>query len=271
MDAPQLQTNDPVQQPWSSSGGDLAPGQPSVRPLIPYQNGAGATASVALVERSEPLAAIPLPLGAGGKTGYEAAKRALDLAVSLIGLVIALPVMLLVGLIVRLDSPGPVIFRQTRVGKDGRPFTFYKFRTMYADARERFPELYSYQYTDEEVQTMYFKVLHDPRLTRFGRHVRKTSLDELPNLINVLRGDMTLVGPRPELPEMLPYYTPEQLVKFSVKPGVTGLAQVTGRSVLRFQQTIAADVEYVRRRSFWFDIAILVRTVRTVLLRVGAF
>lgn len=208
---------------------------------------------------------------AASSTSYEVAKRALDIVVSLVAVIISLPVMLVLALLVRLDSPGPVLFRQQRVGRNGKLFTFYKFRTMYADARQRFPELYAYKYSDEEIQTMYFKVLHDPRLTRLGRHLRKTSLDELPNFLNVLKGDMTLVGPRPEIPEMLPYYTPEQLVKFSVKPGVTGLAQVTGRSVLRFQETIAADVRYCENRSFWFDIEILLRTVKTVVLRVGAF
>jgi lipopolysaccharide/colanic/teichoic acid biosynthesis glycosyltransferase len=142
---------------------------------------------------------------------------------------------------------------------------------MRVDARERFPELYAYSYTEAEISNMYFKVLDDPRLTRFGAHLRKTSLDELPNFVNVLLGDMTLVGPRPELPEMLPYYTEQQLMKFSVKPGATGLAQVTGRAVLRFQQTIVSDLEYCARRSLWFDLQILVRTLKTIVQRVGAF
>jgi lipopolysaccharide/colanic/teichoic acid biosynthesis glycosyltransferase len=202
---------------------------------------------------------------------YHVAKRACDLVAGLVGLVLTLPLAIVLAIIIKLDSPGPVIFRQYRVGSGGRLFAFYKFRTMWVDARERFPYLYNYLYSDDEIRTMYFKVLDDPRLTRFGRHLRKTSLDELPNLINVLRGNMSLVGPRPELPEMLRYYTPEQTMKFAVQPGVTGLAQVTGRGVLRFQETIAADLEYCRRRSFWFDCVILLRTIKAVVLRVGAF
>jgi lipopolysaccharide/colanic/teichoic acid biosynthesis glycosyltransferase len=142
---------------------------------------------------------------------------------------------------------------------------------MWVDARERFPELYAYQYSDDEIRAMFFKVVYDPRLTRIGRHLRKTSLDELPNLINVVRGDMTLVGPRPEIPQMVRYYTPEQLKKFSVKPGLTGLAQVNGRAVLRFQETLVADMEYITRRSARFDMWILLRTVYVVFRRVGAF
>jgi lipopolysaccharide/colanic/teichoic acid biosynthesis glycosyltransferase len=179
--------------------------------------------------------------------------------------------MLILAIIIRLDSPGPIIFRQYRLGENGQPFRFYKFRTMWVDARERHPELYAYRYSDTQIRSMYFKVLDDPRLTRFGAHLRKTSLDELPNLLNVVLGDMTLVGPRPELPEMLAYYTQQQLMKFSVKPGVTGLAQVTGRAVLRFQETIASDLEYCARRSLRFDFLILCRTVTTIIQRVGAF
>jgi len=201
----------------------------------------------------------------------ELATRVVGVVVSVVGLIVCAPLLLLLALAIKLDSPGPAIFRQQRVGQGGRLFTFYKFRTMLVDAAERYPELYAYEYSDDEVQCMYFKVLHDPRLTRFGRYLRRTSLDELPNLFSVLTGDITLVGPRPELPEMLRYYSAEQLAKFSVKPGVTGLAQVTGRGVLRFQETIAADLEYCRRRSFWFDMMILGRTVKVVALRAGAF
>jgi lipopolysaccharide/colanic/teichoic acid biosynthesis glycosyltransferase len=202
---------------------------------------------------------------------YVATKRLVDILVGTVAFVVALPIIIILAVLIKLDSPGPAIFRQRRVGLRGKTFTFYKFRTMWVDARQRYPSLYAYRYTDDEIRTMYFKVIDDPRLTRVGRHLRRTSLDELPNLLNVLKGDMSLVGPRPEIPDMLPYYTPEQLVKFSVKPGVTGLAQVSGRSLLRFQETNQADVEYVRRRSFLFDLMILVRTVKCVALRVGAF
>jgi lipopolysaccharide/colanic/teichoic acid biosynthesis glycosyltransferase len=201
---------------------------------------------------------------------YHIVKRALDVVFGSILLVLFSPVIALVAILIRLDSRGPAIFVQERVGKNGEIFRFRKFRTMHVDARERFPELYEYQYSDEELPTMFFKLPHDPRSTRVGRRLRRTSLDELPNLINVLRGEMTLVGPRPEIPEMLPYYEPEQLCKFAVKPGLTGLAQVSGRNILRFVDTNAKDVEYVHARSLALDLTILWRTVGAVALMVGA-
>jgi lipopolysaccharide/colanic/teichoic acid biosynthesis glycosyltransferase len=164
-----------------------------------------------------------------------------------------------------------VLFRQRRVGRDGRLFTFVKFRTMYADARERFPELYAYRYTGKEIEQLLFKVPNDPRVTRMGEWLRRTTLDELPNLWHVVAGDMSLVGPRPEIPEMLPYYRPEHLIKFSVRPGVTGLAQISGRGRLKFLDTAELDAEYVRRRSFGLDVRIFVRTVLAILRRDGAF
>jgi len=207
----------------------------------------------------------PTPLG------YALMKRALDVLVSAMFLVLLSPFIVLIGLLVRLDSPGPIVFRQRRVGRGGRVFSFYKFRTMRADARTAFPELYAYRYTRQEFVDMMLKTPDDPRLTPFGRRLRTTSLDELPNLFNVLRGDMSLVGPRPELPEMVRYYTDEELSKFSVRPGVTGLWQVSGRAMLRNGQQLEADVEYVRRRALWFDLVILMRTIRAVVLRIGAF
>lgn len=201
---------------------------------------------------------------------YEVAKRALDITLASVALVAGLPLMALIALAIRLDSPGPAVFRQRRVGRHGEVFQFCKFRTMQIDARERFPELYAYDFSTDELGSMYFKLPHDPRCTRFGRWLRRTSLDELPNLLNVLRGEMSLVGPRPEIPEMLPFYEPHQLCKFAVKPGLTGLAQTGGRNILRFVETNAKDVEYVQRRSFAFDLWILVRTTWCVALMIGA-
>ncbi len=186
-------------------------------------------------------------------------------------LLLFLPVMLLVALAIRLDSGGPALFRQKRVGRSGRLFTFVKFRTFRADARERFPELYAYQYTPEEIEELRFKIPGDPRLTRIGEWLRTTTLDELPNFWNVLVGDMSLVGPRPEIPEMLPYYRDEDLIKFSVRPGVTGLAQISGRGRLRFLDTAEFDARYVRERSLLLDAKILVRTISLILRRDGAF
>jgi radical SAM protein with 4Fe4S-binding SPASM domain len=221
--------------------------------------------------------------------------RVLDLFIALNILFFTLPIMAVIALAVKIDSRGPVIFRQTRVGMDrrngnsstgnaeqplqnrrtedqgGKPFIFYKFRTMCVDARERFPELYKYDYTSEEIKKLQFKIPDDPRLTRFGAHLRKTTLDELPNLINVIKGDMNLVGPRPDIPEMVKYYQQRQKKKFTVKPGVTGLAQINGRSLLSFKQTLEVDVEYVKKKSFILDIKILFKTIKITILRIGAF
>ena len=204
-------------------------------------------------------------------TLYDVAKRAFDVLVGGIALLILLPIIAVLSAIIRLDTPGPAIFRQQRVGQGGRMFTFYKFRTMYVDAKERFPQLYAYRYTDEEWKNLFYKIPEDPRLTPFGRRLRKTTLDELPNLFNVVRGDMSLVGPRPELPEYARYYSRDQLQKFSVRSGVTGLAQVSGRGWLPVQEQIEADVQYVGRRCFLFDFWIILRTIKMVVLRVGAF
>jgi lipopolysaccharide/colanic/teichoic acid biosynthesis glycosyltransferase len=197
--------------------------------------------------------------------------RAIEIVVAAILLVLTSPLMLLLAVIVRLDSPGPVVFRQVRVGRNGRLFQFAKFRTLYVDARQRWPHLYAYRYTADEVAALHFKLKNDPRVTRVGRWLRKSTLDELPNLWNVLVGDVALVGPRPEIPEMLPYYDDQTLAKFSVRPGVTGLAQVRGRGDLSFVDTVALDVEYVRTRSVRLDIEILARTFICTVLRKGAF
>lgn len=232
----------------------------------------------------------------GCRTSGEEPARIVDIVVSLTVLMLAWPLIAVLALIIKLDSPGPCIFKQTRIGKDrrtnthprngaegefwhsrrkedlgGRPFTFYKFRTMHTNARERFPELYEYKYTPEEIETMYFKVQDDPRLTRIGKHVRKTTLDELPNYINVLKGDMTLVGPRPDIPEMVKYYKPWQRKKFQVKPGITGPAQINGRGILSFQKTLKYDVEYVEKRNWQMDLKILIKTIGVTVMRIGAF
>lgn len=148
-----------------------------------------------------------------------------------------------------------------RVEGFGRPFVFYKFATMYRDARTRFPDLYAYSYTAQQLTTLRFKVPHDPRVPPWAAWLRRTSLDELPNFLNVLLGDMNLVGPRPDIPEMVRYYTPEQhREKLSVRPGMTGLAQIRGRGDLSFQDTLACDLEYVRNRCLRLDLEILWRT-----------
>jgi lipopolysaccharide/colanic/teichoic acid biosynthesis glycosyltransferase len=198
--------------------------------------------------------------------------RAFEIVFSLVALVLTLPVMLILALLIRRGSPGPALFFQERVGRDRKLFHFVKFRTLYADARQRFPELYRYQYTEEQLRNgLKFKILNDPRVTPQGRWMRKSTLDELPNFWNVLTGDMALVGPRPEIPEMLAYYHGENLLKFAVKPGVTGLAQISGRGNLSFQDTVAMDVEYAKTRTVLLDLKILFMTAVKAITREGAF
>lgn len=197
--------------------------------------------------------------------------RCFEITVALIALVLTLPIMLLIAVIIRLDSPGPALFFQKRLGQGAKPFKFVKFRTLYVDARQRFPELYAYQYSPEQLHDLRFKVDEDPRVTRCGAWLRRTSLDELPNFWNVLTGDMALVGPRPEIPEMLPYYRGSMLLKFSVRPGVTGPAQISGRGRLGFFETVGFDLEYIRKRSFLYDLKVMATTVKKVFMQDGAF
>jgi lipopolysaccharide/colanic/teichoic acid biosynthesis glycosyltransferase len=201
----------------------------------------------------------------------ELVRRALDLLLSGVLLLAFLPLLALVAIAVRLESKGPAIFSQERLGRYGVPFRFYKFRGMYADAHQRWPELEEYKYSDEELPDLLFHPKHDPRVTRVGRFIRRTSLDELPNLWNVFRGDMSIVGPRPEIPEMIPYYGDAAPIILSVKPGVTSLAKVTGRDELTFSKTLALDLEYIERRSLRLDLKIMLATAATVILQRGVF
>jgi len=192
-----------------------------------------------------------------------------DVVLSALAISLLAPALLLVALAVRIDSPGPAVFRQQRVGRGGRLFTFYKFRGMYVDARERWPELYDHAYSADELQTLRFHPERDPRVTRVGRFIRRTSLDETLNFWNVLKGDMSIVGPRPEIPEMLPHYRDAAQVVLSVKPGITSLAKVTGRDELTFAQTLELDLLYVRERSLLLDAKIMLATAATVAIQRG--
>jgi lipopolysaccharide/colanic/teichoic acid biosynthesis glycosyltransferase len=199
------------------------------------------------------------------------AARFLEICVASVALVFALPVMAVIAISIRSGTPGPILFRQTRLGLNGEPFTFVKFRTLYADARQRFPELYAYKYDQQQIRSIQFKTTDDPRVTPQGRFWRKTSLDELPNLFLVLTGDLALVGPRPQIPEMLPYYKGIMLERYSVRPGLTDLAHVSGRSNLSFYETTAMDVAYVRGQSWSLDLKILWKTLVSVIHGDGAF
>jgi exopolysaccharide biosynthesis polyprenyl glycosylphosphotransferase len=200
--------------------------------------------------------------------GYEEAlKRLLDIVLATLGMVATLPLWLGIVLAIRLDSPGPAIFMQERVGLHGRRFRFYKFRSMYVDAEQRLAEVQAHNEIDGPV----FKMRNDPRISRVGALLRRTSLDELPQLINVLMGDMSLVGPRPPLPREVEQYRPGDLVRLTVKPGLTCLWQVSGRSQVGFDQWMEYDREYVRNMSLWLDLQILLRTVWVVISCRGAY
>ena len=194
-------------------------------------------------------------------------KRLLDIFGSLAALILLSPIFLITMIAIRLESPGPVFFRQTRVGKWGRLFGIYKFRSMYIDAEKRKAELMKLNEADGPV----FKMRKDPRITGVGRFIRKVSIDELPQLINVLRGEMSLVGPRPPLPKEVAQYEYHQRKRLDTEVGITGLQQVSGRSDLDFQQWVAFDIEYVGKQSFWLDIKILFKTIPAVLSGKGAY
>jgi exopolysaccharide biosynthesis polyprenyl glycosylphosphotransferase len=196
-----------------------------------------------------------------------ALKRTLDVAVSSVGLLLLMPVLLVVALAIKLDSRGPVLFVQPRAGRRGVPFPILKFRTMVQDAEERIGEVVSV----EELTEPMFKLREDPRVTRLGRWLRQTSLDELPQLINVLRGDMSLVGPRPEALWLVERYSETECFRLEMRPGITGPMQVHGRGELTFQERLAVEREYVENYSPRKDIKILMRTVSAVVRARGAF
>jgi lipopolysaccharide/colanic/teichoic acid biosynthesis glycosyltransferase len=201
--------------------------------------------------------------------------RALDIAVATLCLLVLLPVLLVVAVAIRLDSPGWVIFRQKRVGRDMESFTINKFRTMRADAGHETHRAYVARLIKGEAETYkageeaVFKLAGDTRVTRLGRFLRRSSIDELPQLWNVIRGDMSLVGPRPPIHYEVDHYQPPWFERFAVKPGLTGLWQVSGRSSTTFEEMIELDIDYVRRRSFWLNVWILVRTVPAIVLQRG--
>lgn len=194
-------------------------------------------------------------------------KRLLDVAVSATLLILTAPLIGLIALAIRLDSPGPIFVRQTRVGRYGKPFAFYKFRSMCQDADEKLKELIA----QNEASGPVFKIRKDPRRTRVGRLIRRLSIDELPQLFNILRGDMSLVGPRPPFPWEVDQYEDWHRKRLEVPQGLTGLSQVSGRSDLPFDETALLDLWYIDNWSLTLDIKILLRTVPAVLLGRGAY
>jgi lipopolysaccharide/colanic/teichoic acid biosynthesis glycosyltransferase len=270
----------PVENPWA----DAASPPQSDKPTPPG--------------RIHVVVADQASIGARGLAGI--AYRALEILIALIGLILLLPLILIAALAVRLESPGPALFRHRRPARSvpvrgrnlqGRSelipppggfrpdahyyvpnyFTLVKLRTMYVDARARFPAYYAYKFSRENFHSQYPTIQDDPRVTRAGRLLRRLSVDELPNLWSVVTGELALVGPRPEAPEVLQYYTAEEMVKFTAKPGITGLAQISGRGLLNWGETITLDLEYVRTNSVCMDLRITMLTISRVLTRHGAF
>jgi exopolysaccharide biosynthesis polyprenyl glycosylphosphotransferase len=194
-------------------------------------------------------------------------KRVFDLLMAFIALPFLFPLMLLTAIAIKLDTPGPIIFKQVRVGKWGKTFNCYKFRSMFIDAEARKAELMAHNEADEIV----FKMKRDPRVTRVGRIIRKFSIDELPQIFNVLKGDMSLVGPRPPVPIEVEYYQFDQYRRLDTIPGLTGLQQISGRSELSFKRWVELDVQYIKEQSLMKDIEIILKTIPAVITGRGAY
>lgn len=194
-------------------------------------------------------------------------KRAFDVVTALFLLVLFLPVIPVMILLIKLDSPGPILFRQRRVGKNGREFDFYKFRSMFVGAENVIGALRPLSRVDGP----HFKLKEDPRVTRVGRFLRRSSLDELPQLLNVIKGDMSMVGPRPNLPSEVSQYLPWQKRRLDVTPGITCFWQISGRSHIGFQEWMRLDLEYIRQRSLLTDLKIILKTFPAVIARKGAY
>jgi lipopolysaccharide/colanic/teichoic acid biosynthesis glycosyltransferase len=200
---------------------------------------------------------------------YEPLKRVFDFSLGVVLLTIATPIILTAAVAIRVETKGSPFFIQKRLGKGGRPFKIVKLRGMFVDSRTRFAGYYDYSSHQDLEFCFHHEV--DPRVTRAGRFIRKTSIDELPNLWNVVLGDMSLVGPRPEIPEVLALYGPYRDEYVSVKPGITCLSKITGRDRLTKRETIEFDLGYIRKRSLAVDLRILWTTFRSVLMRRDVF
>lgn len=202
------------------------------------------------------------------KNGYlDIGKRGIDLVFSTVGLIVLFPLFLIVGFFIKIDSPGPILFKQIRVGKNGSTFKIYKFRTMCFDAEEKLKSLKD----KNEMSGKQFKIKNDPRITNIGTFLRKTSIDELPQLVNVLKGEMSLIGPRPALLEEVKEYSEYEKKRLSVLPGCSGLWQVSGRNNLTFDQMIELDLIYINNINFSNDLKIILKTLKVMLTNEGAY
>ena len=195
-----------------------------------------------------------------GQYGYRILKRSFDIIASAVGLVALSPVFLAVAIAIKCDDGGPVFYDQIRIGKNGKKFKMYKFRSMRVNAEDETEKLQEHS----EVDGAMFKMKNDPRVTRVGKFIRKTSIDEFPQLLNVLLGQMSIVGPRPPLPREVADYTQYDKQRLYVKPGCTGLWQVTARNSVGFQEMVNIDLDYIQRRSIWLDLKIMFKTVKVI-------
>ncbi len=214
-----------------------------------------------------PTAEVSLEVMVADSTRYRMAKRIFDIVVGTCVLILLVPLVPLIALMIRMDSKGPIFYRQDRVGQGERKFKFYKFRSMYHDADGQVDELSE----ENEQEGPVFKMRSDPRVTSIGRFLRRSSLDEIPQIFNVLKGDMSIVGPRPPLPREVRDYKPWHRQRLSVKPGITCLWQISGRSHIGFDEWMRLDMEYLRTRSLRGDLVILLKTIPAVMARRGAY
>lgn len=219
---------------------------------------------------------VELPFG---KRMYWASKRVVDMLLAVAAIAVSAPIMLTIALLIKLDSRGPVLFKQTRIGRDGKPFEFYKFRSMYHNADPEIHKRYVQSFIHNQVAngssdvpaaSAPFKLAKDPRITPIGGFLRRSSLDELPQFFNVLRGDMSFVGPRPPLPYEVAEYQDWHRERLATTPGLTGWWQVYGRSKVSFDEMVRMDIQYIKNQSLWLDLKLLVLTVPVVLLGKGA-
>ena len=192
---------------------------------------------------------------------YEVIKRTIDIVASFTGLILLSPLILIVSMLIKLESKGEVIFKQKRVGLNGKEFYMYKFRSMVINAEELKEQLES----QNEMSGPMFKIKDDPRITKVGKFIRKTSIDELPQLINVIKGDMSLVGPRPSLPKEVEKFEQWMMERLEVKPGLTCIWQISGRNNIDFEDWMKLDIKYVRERSFKLDMKLILKTVLVLL------
>ena len=201
-----------------------------------------------------------------GGLGYRFVKRAFDIVVSALALLILLIPLGIVMLAIYIEDKGNPIFPQVRLTENGRPFKMYKLRSMCMDAEERFAEVMK----ENESDGLAFKAEHDPRVTKIGDFIRRTSIDELPQFFNVLKGDMSIIGPRPPLPREVVLYTPEHMDRLLVKGGLSCICQTEGRSDMPFEEWVDTDIEYIKKRSVWLDLKLMVKTFTAVVKRKGA-